>query len=392
MNNGGAEKSLISVLERLDTREYQVDLFAIEPTGFISEMIPEYVNIIYPSDKLMTFRLPLKKAIVKFLSRLDFLSIYNRIMYSRELRKYDNPNKAEQYAFRYFRNFFKDIFSDYDVAVSYVEKTTNYIVSELISAKVKIGYLHSDYEQMALDSKEELRLTRNLHYIVTVSENCARMLKEGLPELSDKVRVIENIIDKNQLIESAKKENPFNDEFSGIRVVTVGRISAEKGPDMAIEACEILMAKGYDLKWHWIGAPEDESFIYLAKEKQLVEKFIFEGVDINPYKFIYNADLYVQPSRFEGKCIAIEEAKALGIPVVSTGFTNAPTQIENKITGIISQDISSQSLAEAIEILINDKQLYANIRQNLLNYVSNENEIEKFESLIDKEDDFSEAD
>ncbi len=386
LGNGGAEKSFISMLENLNSKKYEVDVFAIRPTGLIADMMPDYVNLIPLPQKLVCFKQDMKSSMLSFLKKGDLGAIFSRLMFSYTLAKYRKTNEAEQRAFRYYKVAFNNCFGHYDVAVSYLEKTTNYIVSELIDADIKVGYYHSDYNKMNLNSDLEKKLTGNLDYLVTVSDNCANILKESLTEYAEKVRVVENIISRKTLLEQAKEENPFKDDFDGIRIVTVGRVSHEKGPDIAVEACRILREKGYNIRWHFVGKVDDETADSLAKEYGLSKNVVFEGLQTNPYKFMYNCDIYVQPSRFEGKSIAIEEAKALGRPVVTSAFTTAFSQIEQNKTGIVADEISAEAIAEKIELLINDKKLYGEISRNLENYRSNEDEILKLEKILDEGD------
>lgn len=386
LGNGGAEKSFISLLNNLNSDKYEVSVFAIRPTGLIADMLPDYVNLIPLPQDVVCFKESMKASVLGFLKKGKIASAFNRMMFSYTLAKYQKTNEAEQRAFRYYKKMFKDCFGHYDVAISYLEKTTNYIVSEIIDADIKVGYYHSDYNKLRLDSGLEKKLICNLDYLVTVSDNCADILKESLPEYKNKVRVIENIISKKALLEQAAEENPFNDGFNGIRIVTAGRVSHEKGPDIAVEVCRILKEKGYDVKWHLVGKVDDETAVSLAEEYGLSENVVFEGLLTNPYKYIYNCDIYVQPSRFEGKSIAIEEAKALGVPVVTSAFTTAFSQIEQNKTGIVADEISAEAIAEKIELLINDKELYEKIICNLKNYRSNEDEILKLEEILDKGD------
>ncbi len=387
LGNGGAEKSFISLLNNLNSDKYEVDVFAIRPTGLIADMLPDYVNLIPLPQDVVCFKESVKASVLGFFKKGKFVSAFNRIMFSYTLAKYQKTNEAEQRAFRYYKEMFKGCFDHYDVAVSYLEKTTNYLVSEIIDADIKVGYYHSDYNKLKLNSELEKNLIRNLNYLVTVSDNCAEILKESLPEYSDRVRVIENIISRKALLEQAIEENPFNDDFNGIRIVTAGRVSPEKGPDIAVETCRILREKGYDIRWHLVGKIDNETAVSLAREYGLSESIIFEGLQTNPYKFMCNCDIYVQPSRFEGKSIAIEEAKALGRPVVTSAFTTAFSQIEQNKTGIVADEISAEAIAEKIELLINDKELYGEIKRNLENYQSNEDEILKLEKIFDEEDD-----
>lgn len=386
LGNGGAEKSFISLLNNLNSDKYEVDVFAIRPTGLIADMLPDYVNLIPLPQDVVCFKESVKASVLNFLKKGKFVSAFNRIMFSYTLAKYQKTNEAEQRAFRYYKGMFKGCFDHYDVAVSYLEKTTNYLVSEIIDADIKVGYYHSDYNKLTLNSELEKKQIRNLNYLVTVSDNCAEILKESLPEYADRVRVVENIISRKALLEQASEENPFNDGFNGIRVVTAGRVSPEKGPDIAVEACRILREKGYDIRWHFVGKVDDETAVSLAKEYGISEYTVFEGLHTNPYKFIYNCDIYVQPSRFEGKSIAIEEAKALGVPVVTSAFTTAFSQIEQNKTGIVADEISAQAIAEKIELLIKDKELYEGIKHNLEKYQSNEDEVLKLEKILDKGD------
>lgn len=387
LGNGGAEKSFISMLENLNSDKYKVDVFAIRPTGLIADMLPDYVNLIPLPERLVDFKSSIKQSVLNLIKKGDISGVFNRIMYTYTLWKYKKTNEAEQRAFRYYKKAFEGYFKHYDVAVSYLEKTTNYLVSEIIDAEIKIGYYHSDYNKLRLNSDLEKRLTGNLDYLVTVSDNCADILKTSLPEYADKVRVVENIISRKALLEQAKEGNPFNDNFEGTRIVTVGRVSHEKGPDIAVETCRILCEKGYDVKWHLVGKIDDETVVALAEKYNLSEKILFEELQTNPYKYIYNCDIYVQPSRFEGKSIAIEEAKALGKPVVTSAFTTAFSQIEQNRTGIVADAVSAEAIAEKIELLINNKDLYNTISSNLENYRSNEDEVLKLEKLFDREDD-----
>jgi glycosyltransferase involved in cell wall biosynthesis len=381
LGNGGAEKSFLSVLESLDYSEFEVDVLALRPTGLISQMLPPQVNVLPLERRYVNFKKPLPASILAFAKSLSFCDVFNRIAYSFILKKYRMSNYAEQRAFRYLKGFLNNGLH-YDVAISYLEKTSNYFVSECVDADTKIGYIHSDYEKLGLDPELDMRLMKNLDYLVTVSDMCADILKESLPAFAGRVRVIENIISKKTILERAGEFLPYNDSFDGIRIATVGRLSYEKGPDIALEACRLLVEGGYNIKWHMIGAIDMEGIVESAEKYGLKGRFIFENLQSNPYCYVFNSDIYVQSSRREGKSIAVEEAKVLGIPVVLSNYSTAPCQINNGITGIIADDISAQSVAAAIKNLIDDKALYNNIKQALKKEAGNEHEINRLVDLI----------
>ena len=106
------------------------------------------------------------------------------------------------------------------------------------------------------------------------------------------------------------------------------------------------------------------------------------GIRENPYPYIKKSDIYVQPSRFEGKSIAIDEAKILNKPIVVTNFSTAKDQIINNKNGIITE-MNSKSLVNEIERIICDEKLKKKIILNLSNEkIGNESEINRLYEVI----------
>ena len=173
----------------------------------------------------------------------------------------------------------------------------------------------------------------------------------------------------------------FNKE--DINIVSVGRLNYQKGFEMAIEACSILKEKGYKIKWNIVGDGEERSNLErLINKFNVKDEFKLLGIRENPYPYVAKSDIYVQPSRFEGKAIAIDEAKILNKPIVLTNFSTAKDQIENKINGLIC-DMNSYSLASEIEGLIIGSELKNNIVKNLMEEkLGNEDEIMKLYDVI----------
>ena len=158
----------------------------------------------------------------------------------------------------------------------------------------------------------------------------------------------------------------------------------QKGFEIAIKGAAILVEKGYDIKWYVLGEGEERKALeQLIKENNLTANFILLGIKENPYPYINNATIYVQPSRFEGKSLAIDEAKILHKPILTANFTSAKDQIESGINGLIVP-LNEQSIADGIIELIEKQELRNTFTSNLKKHHNGtESEIKKLYQIID---------
>lgn len=85
-----------------------------------------------------------------------------------------------------------------------------------------------------------------------------------------------------------------------------------------------------------VGYGGDEEIIRkLIEENNFQESFILLGKKFNPYPYMKKCDLYVQPSRYEGKAVTVGEAQILGKPVMITNYTTAKSQVKEDFDGYI---------------------------------------------------------
>ena len=145
--------------------------------------------------------------------------------------------------------------------------------------------------------------------------------------------------------------------FSGKYIfLTLGHICPDKGTDFAIKAMDILKRKGMDFRWYFMGDIRQDSVVFYRnilseiKKCELEENVCFLGTRINPYPYLKKADLYIHPSRFEGKSIALDEAKILCKPIVVTCFSTVSDQFEDNWNASVCE-MDAESLAAAIEDL-----------------------------------------
>lgn len=206
---------------------------------------------------------------------------------------------------------------------------------------------------------------------------------ETFPNYAHKIKVIFDINNADFIAEMADLEKGYDDDFDGLRILTIGRLANQKGYDIALNACMKLKERGIKFKWYALGkGPLQEEIEKFIKEKSLSEHFMLLGVKSNPYPYIKNADIYVQTSMFEGFGLAIAEARMLNVPVVTTRFDAVYSQMIDGKNGIVV-DMNADAVYNGILLLINDNELRENIRKYLQSEKKgNIEEIEKVIQLI----------
>jgi glycosyltransferase involved in cell wall biosynthesis len=384
LSAGGGEKSLVNLLSQINFNHYNVELFLLNHQGLFMEFLPKQVKVIPLPETYKLFTLPFWRAIQRLIFKGDLRLAFNRIKFTIKNRTIKNVSKSEQYTWKYIANSLGKLEKKYDVAIGFLEKTSTYFCVDKVEAKQKIGWVHIDYEKLGMDPNFDLVYFNQLNKIVTVSEECANIFINRFPSQKDKVEVIYNVVSptminnmSNQVLEHLDNKQ---DETT---ILTIGRLHYQKGLEMAIESCSKLIKKGFTIKWYVIGEGEErEKLSKLIADFGLEDTFILLGLRSNPYPFLKHADIYVQPSRFEGKSIALDEAKILNKPIVVTNFSTAKDQITNGIDGLIV-DMNTDAIADGIEKLITDKQLRESLKDHLSRLkLGTEEEVDKFYKIL----------
>lgn len=387
MEVGGVERSLISMLNNFDYSNNEVDLMLYSHTGDFMPMLNNKVNLLNQVKQYSTFRksigetikqgnliLGLARILSKFLAKIN-----GRL---KDLNEYGIYQM--QLMWKYSLPFLPKLEKEYDVAISYL--WPHYFVAEKVQAKRKIAWVHTDYSTIETDIDIDLKMWNKFDYIMAVSEECKNAFLKKYPSLKDKVKVMENITSPDFIREMAREnieENIKND--NSFKLVSVARLSHAKGIDNAVRALKVLHNRGLtNIKWYVVGYGGDEQMIRnLIKENNLEENFILLGKKINPYPYINVGDIYVQPSRYEGKAVTVGEAQILGKPVVITNYTTAKSQVRDNIDGYICE-LSIEGIADGIEKLYRNKELREKLAEACKNSdYSNSYELYKLYKLFD---------
>lgn len=387
MEIGGIERSLINMLESFDYSIYDIDLLIFNHTGEFMKFIPKEVNILPQIDEYAVFR----KSIITCLKEGHYKTSFIRIIckYLSKIKcKLNNVKEGQGYyqiqlALKYGMKYLPILDGEYDVSISYA--WPHDITVNKVKAKKKIGWIHTDYSILEIDNKIDYSIWRQFDNIVSISEGCTNSFLTKYPLLKEKIIHMENItsVDFIRKLSKEKIEDfPINE--MDFNLLSVGRYSEAKGFDNAILALKKLYDKGYkNIKWYVIGYGSDEEKLKeLIKKNDLESSFILLGKKINPYPYMRKCDLYVQPSRYEGKAVTVTEAKILNKPILITNYPTASSQIENGFDGIICK-LSVDGIVNAIEDIIENK-----ILQNALIYntstqnYENSNELNKLYKIM----------
>ena len=132
-----------------------------------------------------------------------------------------------------------------------------------------------------------------------------------------------------------------------------------------------------------MGLVQDTKWLEEVSRRGLTDYFLFTGAVPNPYPYIRLADVFVHPSRFEGKSIALDEAKILCKPVVVTNFSTVNDQFTDSLNASIC-DMSGEDVAAKIIELLEDNELKKQYVANLGQRVEdNSSEVKKLYSLLE---------
>lgn len=346
---GGAEKSLVTLLNCIDYNKFDVDLQLFSRGGAFEKYVPKEV-------KFLEIPSYLKYCSTSFFSKyFNLKRATSRLRYSIVLRlnkKSTHPDKARLF-WTYTSKIINEINQQYDIAIAYSQGVPTFYVADKVSARKKIAWVNASLMIKGKTLNFNNKYYNKYNHIVAVSQSAKEILQNNFSLLNDKLTIIKDIIDSN-FINTLSNEPVLgiSTSFHPI-LLTVARLNNNhKGYDIALEACNILHKRGIDFKWYAVGdGGYRNDMIHYIEENNLQEKFILLGAKVNPYPYFKACDLYVQTSRHEGFGLSIAEARILNKPVITTEFDAVWNQMVQGKNGIVVP-IDATAVADAIQDLI----------------------------------------
>ena len=273
---------------------------------------------------------------------------------------------------------------EYDVAVAYLEGDPTYFcIDKIPNAKKKIVWVHNDYKSSGFPKKYDEFYFDKANKIVSVSDECVEILKQVFPTLRDKIVGLNNINSSTMIRKRALEYVPKDLDFSVPIILSIGRLVDQKGFDIAVNAAAILKDKGYIFHWYVLG----EGNLRTALEKQIFKLglegcFSLLGLRDNPYVYLNNCNVFVQPSRYEGKSVVLDEAKVLSKPIIVTDYDTVEDQICDEKEGLIVE-MSPEGVAKGIMRYLDNPNIAKKIVDYLKNHeYGNQSEIKKYEQIF----------
>ena len=391
MEIGGAETALVGLLNALDPARVDVDLFLYDHRGEMMQFIPEWVNLLPQIPKYSVLERPIVELVKRGFWGIAAARLWAKWLsqkaYKRSGSKLENNgglDKMSKCTTPLLPKINQSV--TYDLAISFL--TPHRIVAEKVKAKKKIAWIHTDYTRVWVDAEDELKVWQKYDYVASISGDVTNTFLQVFPSLAPKIVEIENILSPTFVRKRAELQDVDKEirHEGTITLLSVGRFSDAKNYDNVPDICKRLINETkLNIKWYIIGYGGDEALIRKKiKEAGMEEHVILLGKRSNPYPYIKACDIYVQPSRYEGKSVTVREAQMLCKPVVVTNYPTAPSQIRSGIDGVIVP-MDNEGCANGLAEVICDKPLQERIIAHLKTHdYGNESEVEKIYTLINE--------
>jgi len=422
MELGGAEISLVGLLQAIDFSKYDVDLFIYRHQGELMQFIPKDVNLLPEQTAYSCIESPMVEALMR--GQLKIL--WGRVRAKYRMWKYQpkDISKSQFSIFQYVAQETEpylpplEFNEEYDLAISFLQPH-NYVLSK-VKAKKKACWIHTDYTKVEIDVKEEFPVWNAYDKIVSISADVTKTFLQVFPSLEKKIIEIENILSPDFVrkraqefsanfletcgtSEQARASENVDQNEKVINILSVGRFHEQKNYDNVPDICRLVnlnLLETYGtseqarananlnkeakliVRWFLIGYGDDRLIRQKIHEAGMEDYVVILGKRSNPYPYMKACDIYAQPSRYEGKSVTVREAQMLCKPVVVTNYPTAKSQIQDGVDGVIVP-MDNEACAKGIVDFIQNKQLQGEI----VNYLSthdygNVDEVRKIDLLM----------
>lgn len=376
---------MLGLLDTIDYSKYAVDLFLLSHSGEFMPLINEHVNLLPENSSYKALTQPISTNLRNGNIGIACARCYARMRSALSRGALRFPHNYKQYFHKLSMPYLPNIPGEYDLAISFNDP--HYIIGEKVNAKVKLAWFHTDASRIQFCDDIEKEMWEMSDYAVNVSENCKEAFDRTHSYLNmSRSVVIENVLSKKAILSRSTKCDTDKEMAHGrnAALLSVGRFCEAKNFDNVPDICRRLVADGLDVTWYLIGYGGDEPLIrQKIAEAGMQERVIVLGKKDNPYPYMRACDLYVQPSRYEGKAVTVREAQLLGKPVVITDYATSGSQLADGVDGVIVP-MDNAGCAAGIAALLRDPARMQWLSENCKKRdYTNSAEVEKIYALME---------
>lgn len=360
LGRAGAERAMLELLQQFPPECYEISLSVILGQGELVHELPEHVKLLntrYKDTSVLTRegQRELKKTVLRsYFCNGKILKKTGYIFQNLGDMVRNHNIKMDKLLWKILSDGGEYPKEEYDLAVAFLEGGATYFVAEHVRAKRKAAFVHIDYASAGYTRKLDQNCYLAYDRIFAVSDEVRENFRKVYPECVEKIFVFHNIINRKRILEKAIQGSGFTDEFDGIRLLTVGRLTYQKAYDIAIMAMKMLKDAGCPVRWYVLGEGDQrEALEKQIKRMGLEQDFLLLGSVENPYPYYRQCDIYVHATRFEGKSIAIQEAQILGCAVIASDCNGNREQIVPGGDGMLCE-LSAEGICKSIIELAED--------------------------------------
>ena len=328
------------LLRRLNPDEYNVSLFVLTGQGEMVSELPAHVRLLnsdYVAAPVLDRtgkRKLVKRVLRSSLLRGTGIRLFPYILHNLADMLRRGRVDIGKLLWRVLSDGAPRWDEEYDLAVAYLEGGSTYYVADHVKARKKAAFVHINYAMAGYTRKLDLDCYSKLDRIFAPAESTLESFRKVYPEHGGKLEVFRNMLDNSEILRRSRLSGGFTDDYRGVRILTVGRLTAQKAFEISIKAMKLLKDVGADCRWYVLGEGEQRHFLEQEiRELGLEDDFILCGAVDNPYPYFAQADLYVHATRFEGESVALREAQVLGCPVLASDCPGNREAISDGVDG-----------------------------------------------------------
>ncbi len=362
----GAETAMLELLDAMPG-DCEIDLYVLMGQGELVERLPERVRLLNrkfsPCSVLSAKgRLRMGGTVCKALFvRGNVIRLFPYLIKNLANMVKNHRIQSDKLLWHVVSDGGMQISKEYDLAVAFLEGGAAYYVADHVKAKKKAAFIHIDYEKAGYTRALDRDCYPGYDALFPISEETRDSFLRVYPECAQKTKIFHNMINREKIRKRSAEAGGFSDDYTGKRILTVGRLTKQKSYPVAIQAMRLLRDSGLNVRWYVLGeGSERRALEHLIAEYGLEKEFVLMGAVDNPFPYYRQADLYVHATGYEGKSIAIQEAQVLGCAIIASDCSGNREQVTDGVDGVLCA-LNAADICQKVRSLLADDERRAEL-------------------------------